>query len=349
MSEIPFEILWEDRDVRYDIPFNQLRTRAGENRIETLDFIEDTKANMGSPGRMIITNLRLIWHSTVSKANLSIGYNCVVGLNVKRRKSTLQGLNEALYVLAKGRNTRYEFIFTNLKPNRSQIFSPILAVLRAYETSKLYRELKLRGAFIYNKTLKLLPLEQIYDRIPGVWNLSSDLGTLGTFLITNVRLVWHADLNDAYNASIPYLQMKAIAIRNHPKFGLALVVESTKQSGGYILGFRIDPKEKLQETMKQIQNLMKVFSTWPIFGVEFKENIQIDAPEDDHMLMNVDEDIEIVESDGASNAVTAYFVNSQKEANREPLYNPSLGLAMEKFMDGVTMKDLWEVIPPNST
>ena len=36
---------------------------------------------------------------------------------------------------------------------------------RAYETSKMYRELKLRGALIYNKQLRLLPLEEIYEKV----------------------------------------------------------------------------------------------------------------------------------------------------------------------------------------
>ena len=45
---------------------------------------------------------------------------------------------------------------------------------RAYETTKVYRELRLRSALINNKQLRLLPQEQIYDKINGVWNLSSD-------------------------------------------------------------------------------------------------------------------------------------------------------------------------------
>lgn len=45
---------------------------------------------------------------------------------------------------------------------------------RAYETSKMYRDLKLRSALIQNKQLRLLPQEQIYDKVNGVWNLSSD-------------------------------------------------------------------------------------------------------------------------------------------------------------------------------
>lgn len=47
-------------------------------------------------------------------------------------------------------------------------------VLRAYETSKMYRDLKLRAALIQNRQLRLLPREQVYDKINGVWNLSSD-------------------------------------------------------------------------------------------------------------------------------------------------------------------------------
>lgn len=38
----------------------------------------------------------------------------------------------------------------------------------------MYRDLKLRSALIQNKQLRLLPQEQIYDKVNGVWNLSSD-------------------------------------------------------------------------------------------------------------------------------------------------------------------------------
>lgn len=59
--------------------------------------------------------------------------------------------------------------------------------------------------------LKLLPLELQCDRIDGVWNLSSEQGNLGVFILTNVRVVWHASLNPLYNVSIPYLQLKRFA------------------------------------------------------------------------------------------------------------------------------------------
>jgi hypothetical protein len=36
---------------------------------------------------------------------------------------------------------------------------------RAYETSRLYRDLKLRGAIIKEKELILLPNEQVYNKV----------------------------------------------------------------------------------------------------------------------------------------------------------------------------------------
>lgn len=37
-----------------------------------------------------------------------------------------------------------------------------------------------------------------------------------------------------------------------------------------MLGFKIDPVEKLQDALKEINSLHKVYSTNPIFGVEFE-------------------------------------------------------------------------------
>lgn len=47
------------------------------------------------------------------------------------------------------------------------------------------------------------------------------------------------------------------------------------KSGGYVLGFKIDPVEKLQESVKEINSLHKVYSASPIFGVcyEMEEKV----------------------------------------------------------------------------
>ncbi|XP_031816361.1 Bardet-Biedl syndrome 5 protein isoform X2 [Sarcophilus harrisii] len=291
-----------------------MKTRPGEVLIDCLDSIEDTKGNNGDRGRLLVTNLRIIWHSlALSRINLSVGYNCVLSITTRTANSKLRGQTEALYILTKCNNTRFEFIFTNVVPGNPRLFTSVIAVHRAYETSKMYRELKLRSALIQNKQLRLLPQEQVYDKINGVWNLSSDQGNLGTFFITNVRIVWHANMNDSFNVSIPYLQIRSIKVRDS-KFGLALVIESFQQSGGYVLGFKIDPVEKLQESVKEINSLHRVYSASPVFGVDY-EMEEKPQPLEDLTVEQIQDDVEI-ESDEHTDAFVAYFADGNKVTHK---------------------------------
>lgn len=238
-------------------------------------------------------------------------------------------------------STRFEFIFTNLVKNSPRLFTTVQAVFKSYETTKLYRDLKLRGAIIRDKELVMLPHEQVYEKIGGIWNLSSDQGNLGTFIITNVRTVWFAVLAENFNVSIPYLQMKSINVRNS-KFGQALVIETTTSSGGYILGFRADPVDHLEEVYTQISNLWKIFSTTPIFGVEFTvEEKQSDPKES--IVQRADDDVEIVEGDDIEPCLL-YQPDGEKEIDRDPVYSQELGLAIEKLKDGTTLASLWQVV-----
>jgi Bardet-Biedl syndrome 5 protein len=77
----------------------------------------------------------------------------------------------------------------------------------------MYRELKLRGAILSEKQLKILPREAIVSTVNGVWNLSSDQGNLGTAIVTNVRVVWYANMNELFNISIPYLQIATVRMK----------------------------------------------------------------------------------------------------------------------------------------
>uniref|UniRef100_A0A3Q2DFU4 Bardet-Biedl syndrome 5 protein homolog n=1 Tax=Cyprinodon variegatus TaxID=28743 RepID=A0A3Q2DFU4_CYPVA len=307
------DTLWEDRDVRFDITAQQMKTRPGEVLIDCLDSIEDTKGNNGDRGRLLVTNLRIIWHSlALPRVNLC-EYNLIY-LN------SGHGHTEALYILTKSNNTRFEFIFTNLVIGSPRLFTSVIAVHRAYETSKMYRDLKLRAALIQNKQLRLLPREQVYDKINGVWNLSSDQGNLGTFFITNVRIVWHANMNESFNVSIPYLQI----------------------SGGYVLGFKIDPVEKLQDALKEINSLHKVYSANPIFGVDY-EMEEKPQPLEELTVEQPPDDVEI-EPDEQTDAFTAYFADGNKQQDREAVFSDELGLAIERLKDGFTLQGLWEVV-----
>jgi Bardet-Biedl syndrome 5 protein len=129
-------------------------------------------------------------------------------------------VSESLFVLTKHNGIRFEFIFTYLVPGSPRMFQSTMAVYKAYESSKLYREVKLRGAILNKGQLKYLPKENLFNKINGVWNLSSDQGNLGTFYLTNVRVIWHANLNENFNVSVPYLQMVSL---NHFNFDFFLL------------------------------------------------------------------------------------------------------------------------------
>ncbi|XP_023348121.1 LOW QUALITY PROTEIN: Bardet-Biedl syndrome 5 protein homolog [Eurytemora carolleeae] len=345
------DTMWEHREVRFDILLPQMKMRPGELLLDKLDSIEDTKGNAGDRGRMLITNIRAIWHSqTMPRVSLSIGYNCILNLTTKKVNSKLRGITEALYILTKCNQIiviiRFEFIFTNLVPGNARLFTSLIGVYRAFNSSKMYRELKLRGAILEDSALKLLPLEEIVSTINGVWNLSSDQGNLGTMIVTNVRIVWFANLNDLFNISIPYIQIASVRQRES-KFGTALVIESSELSGGYILGFRIDPGEKLVSIQKEISSLLVLYSATPIFGVEY---VSQDEPLKEEDLIpvvdNMDEINEIDEYNEETNDAFAAYLAEGSQKDREVVFSRELGLAIEKLKDGFTLESLWSVLPP---
>lgn len=54
------------------------------------------------------------------------------------------------------------------------------------------------------------------------------------------------------------LQVKAVKVCNSAKFGVALVIETSPQSGGYVLGFKVDPRETLDYVHKELSSLLQV-------------------------------------------------------------------------------------------
>ena len=118
-----------------------------------------------------------------------MGHKTILSANIRNAKSKLKGSTQALCITAKF-NQRYEFIFTSLVKNSPRLFTTVQAVMRAYETSNMYRELKLRGSILKNGEVILLPLEQVFTNSVGC-GISRLIGNLGTMYLTNVRIVWH--------------------------------------------------------------------------------------------------------------------------------------------------------------
>jgi Bardet-Biedl syndrome 5 protein len=130
MTEV-LELIWQDREVRFDLKANFLSCRKGEKAIDSINSVEDTKGNNGERGSLIVTNLRLLWISHAnSRINLSLGFNTIVSVNIRKAKSKLRGHTQALCVLCKYGATRYEFVFTSLVKNSPRLFTTVQAVLR---------------------------------------------------------------------------------------------------------------------------------------------------------------------------------------------------------------------------
>ncbi|XP_076670235.1 Bardet-Biedl syndrome 5 protein isoform X3 [Andrena cerasifolii] len=333
--------MWQDREVRFDVSYTHMQLRLGEFAVDKLDLIEDTKGNAGENGRLIVTNLRIIWHSLLlPRINLSIGYHTVITVNSKIIHS-LQGKHmQALHVLTSFRSCRYEFIFTNLDPKSTRHYTSVIGIYRAYISSKIYREIKLRSGIINDKQLILLPQERVHSTSPDIWNLSLEQGNIGTFIATNIRLVWFADMNYHFNVSMPYLIIANITIKNS-KFGPSLVIASTESSGSYVLGFRVTPLQKLYALHKEILMLSEMYEKSPIFGVDYTVEHEASLQE-----LNVEQYSELQDNQVEISNVFGYYF-SEGSNQRNPSFSNYLGLAAENPRETSSLQSIWDLVPPS--
>jgi Bardet-Biedl syndrome 5 protein len=117
--------------------------------VDSINSVEDTKGNNGDKGNLLISNLRLIWFSDSNqRINLSIGFDNILNSEIKETNSLQEGLSQALFLRTKHQQSRYEFIFTSLVKNSPRLFTSFQAVIRSYETTKMFRDMKLRGAIV---------------------------------------------------------------------------------------------------------------------------------------------------------------------------------------------------------
>lgn len=125
-----------------------------------------------------------------------------------------------------------------------------------------------------------------------------------------------------------------------------------------MLGFRIDPLEKLDEVVKELKNLHEIFSKSPIFGVEFTiESADAttggadsaegkDGQEKTPYIRTVDEDVELTDDYEDTHVVAAYYAEGTEARDEyEPiLFDNSIGLAVERMQEGLTLESLWRVV-----
>ncbi|EDQ88616.1 uncharacterized protein MONBRDRAFT_32801 [Monosiga brevicollis MX1] len=340
--EFTAENPWRDREVHFDIGNKLIALTRGEFVIDHLDQVEDTKGNNGISGTLTVTNLRLIWtNKKRSNINLSIGLRNVVSIQVKPVESKLLGNVKALWIMCKHKQSKYQFIFTHLVPGSPRLFTTVPAVHRAYASSTLYRDVKIRApALIRDGAIEPLPQEEVYDALEGVSNLSGEKGELGRFIVTNIRFIWYSEQNPLYNVSCPYYTVSHIGGRQS-KFGSAVVVKLAGAAGALNLGFRCDPPKRMAKLLKMMQRLHRVYHITPLLGIEAEVEEQ---PTEDLMPENVpDDDVEIVQQDKVDTMAAYFSSDSSGTTGRDPVFSAELGLAIEPLPAGVSLQDLWRV------
>lgn len=397
---------WQDREIRFDAPVAVLTLRENTEQVyATYHQIEDTKGNNGQAGTLLVTNLRLIWWSALRKrTNLSIGYYCIQNVTTQETDSKLVGGSaEALGVTAKFGNTRFQFVFTCITrrangageaekgirsspagssdENRKKLFYTVQAVWRAYEGSRVYRELRVRSAVVQDGNIITLRGEQVLSKLSGVTNVSKEQGHIGIFVVTNTRIVWYAAGTESLNVSVPYLQFTALRSQSS-KFGQALVIETSSYAGNFVLGFRVDPVERLNRLYQEVGSMWKGWVAKPVLGmfVELTDSsgaagagssleggaaagaslggagsdvgvspTSPAAPGERGMPTSTVKrkiDGQDVLEDAPEDAFAAYYADEgQKGADRRPVFDESIGLAVEKLRKGVALQALWDASP----
>ena len=116
---------------------------------------------------------------------------------------------------------------------------------------------------------------------------------------------------------------RSIRVRDS-KFGKALVIETspTQNGAGFVLGFRVDPAEKLPRIYEEISNLHSLFTAKPVFGVDH-ESEEKPPTLSEATIARVEEKLEVLDTgDEISDAFAAYYADEAKTADREVIFSP---------------------------
>ncbi len=167
--------MWPDTSLHFDTNENELRPCKGEVLVKVYENVEDQKGNSGDkPGSLHLSNLRLIWRSKEKKkTNIILGLGKITKISSSSTVSRLGKPVISLVIMAKETAT-FEFIFT-MDSQDSSVVSDVERMLDAYKESVMYRTLKARSTVLtQDRELILLEGEQIFNKVVGAWNLSSD-------------------------------------------------------------------------------------------------------------------------------------------------------------------------------
>ncbi|EPY32678.1 Bardet-Biedl syndrome 5 [Strigomonas culicis] len=369
---------WQDREIRFDEGGSALQLRDNSEQVyAVIPHVEDSKGNSGLEGTLTVTNLRLIWMYNRKKSiNLSIGYYCIQSVTMRESaadagRDRAGGSKNSMTLATKFGSSTFQFLFSLLpsaaewqRQQRHRMFTAVQSVWRAYDTTRVYRELRVRSATVADGNVVVLPQETVVSKEYNIQNVSKGKGTLGVLVITNVRFVWFANESDTFNVSVPYMQVTGLALQSGADGTPLLVVETSSYAGNFVLGFTAAPAPRLPQLYLEISSMWKGWTAKPVLGLQVELlDVGLDGlPGGDGPATALraamksgsetaafnnagkEHDGQDVLERAPGDAFAAYYADEgQKLADRHPVYEPGIGLAVEKLRKGVTLAELWEV------
>ena len=74
----------------------------------------------------------------------------------------------------------------NSLTNTNKIFNTFSNIYKAYDASRLYREIKIKGFLTHDKNLVVLPEEKLISKFTGASNIQNETSIIGIAIITNI-------------------------------------------------------------------------------------------------------------------------------------------------------------------
>lgn len=186
---------------------------------------------------------------------------------------------------------------------------------------------------------------------------SEHTSTPGTLILTTIRLVWFSTSDENFNLSLPLIQIASVK-----KKATSLILETSKYSGSYILGFKTEELDTISQEVIQIRRLAL---QKPVLMEEegrreegMREGLGREEGrregggkeeggrrrEEEENGDRKEEGLEVVESEWNEVRKIGNYLLEGMEGRREVTFCDDLGLAMEKIAENVTAGNLWKII-----
>ena len=354
-------ILWQDRQVLFNVPKSEFIYGKGEETYKTMSSIEEIKGN--ELGTFIFTSLRLIWYNNKNpKINQSIGYDCIENLEKKTSDSMMTGQTNILSINCKVDKNRYELEYRHLSENNHDPYINLSNILKLYEQGRIYREMKQNYEEIIDKEkniLNLLKNEKIIDTIKNICiilnnetdNINKKIGNMGTLYTTNIRAIWINDKNSNYNLSVPYVQILSAQGENNPSYGISLKIKLTRLYNNFNILFYSKYGKLDEQFCEDFNKKMIIILKNPIVGISIIKKADGVTDKLKEKIAKIADMVygqeEISDNNDDQQAGMIYLINegrNKQNSINDIEFSKELGIACQKLPENVTIDDLWKII-----